>query len=95
MTADQPPGGLAFPWAAAQQVDVVAEDFGLLAVARRRRETVRWWWGQRIVDGTNGALCYLCGYLIVSWSRRYPITEQARRAVLVHRDDHIRQIRSS
>jgi hypothetical protein len=38
----------------------------------------------------TGAWCYLCRKPITTWSSRYPITEQARAQIDLHRREHVR-----
>lgn len=38
----------------------------------------------------TGAWCYLCRAPITTWSSRYPITEQARAQIDLHRREHVR-----
>lgn len=64
-------------------------DLGLLAGARLRHDRIRWWWGERRLDGWHGAWCYLCDRAIVSWDTRYPITNEARATILAARDWHL------
>lgn len=90
--ADPPAPALAQPLAATLQGDVEVTDLGLLAGARLRHDRIRWWWGQRIIDGSNGAYCYLCDRLIVTWQRSRPITLQAIAAILEHRSWEHRRI---
>ena len=78
--------GLSLPAAQRDQLDVLAGDFDLAQRAKLRHPAARWWWGARLIDGQHGAYCYLCELLIVTWHRHYPMTDQARRAILEHRD---------
>lgn len=77
------------PAAAIEQGDLVAGDLGLLAGARLRHDRIRWWWGERIIEGANGAYCYLCDRLVATWQRSRPTTRQAVAAILAHRDEHL------
>lgn len=88
MTAPAELAALNLPWAARLQEDVTELDLELTERARNRRPGVRWWWGQRITDGANGAYCYVCPGPIVSWYRARPITRAAIAAVLIHRWTH-------
>jgi hypothetical protein len=64
-------------------------DDQLTLKARARRGRVKHWWGRRTRDGHTGAWCYLCDAPITTWSGRWPMTEQARIAIGLHRIDHI------
>lgn len=65
-------------------------DTQLTRQARRRRPRISHWWGRRWFDHKNGAWCYLCDEFIATWSRRWPITEQARWEIDWHREQHLR-----
>lgn len=88
MTAPAELAALNLPWAARLQEDVTELDLELAERARDRRPGVRWWWGQRVTGGANGAYCYLCARLFVSWYRARPITRAAVAEVLAHRELH-------
>lgn len=45
--------------------------------------------GPAKVRRLSGAWCYVCDSPIVTWSSRWPITEQARAAIAAHRSAHI------
>lgn len=79
---------LALPWAARLQGDVLELDLELAERARFRHPGVRWWWGQRITAGSNGARCYVCGATPATWYRARPITRAAVAAILEHRSLH-------
>jgi hypothetical protein len=93
ITLDQlPPLALppaAPPKAAREQLDMQPWEAHLVALARLRHPTVAWWHGYR--DRTAhgfGSWCYVCDRMVVTWSRRWPITETARRAVHEHKNWH-------
>ncbi len=64
-------------------------DTQLAGVARLAHPRIHNWWGRRYLGGTNGAWCYLCDAHIATWSRRWPITAQARAKIAVHRRKHM------
>jgi hypothetical protein len=72
-----------------QQLEFDRRDIKLTRHARLKTPRIRHWWGRRYRDGHNGAWCYLCHSFIATWSRRWPITEGARNAIALHRDEHI------
>lgn len=39
----------------------------------------------------NGAWCYLCDRPIATWSSRWPVTEQAKALICLHRMSHIQE----
>lgn len=77
------------PKAAREQLDVQPWEVGLSHLARVNHPTVAWWHGyrDRTADGF-GSWCYVCDVRIATWSRRWPITEAARRAVHEHKNWH-------
>lgn len=77
---------IGLPAAAREQVDITLRDYQLTAQARRQSPRVLWWWGERVREGRNGALCYLCGQLVATWQRSYPTPGSAVQAILDHRD---------
>lgn len=86
---------LAPSWAERHQRLVDARDLVLVDQARRRHPTVRWWWGQRMTPGGNGAYCYVCDELLVTWQRSRPMTLAARTAVAFHRLHHMAPTREA
>lgn len=88
MTAPAELAALNLPWAARLQGDVLELDLELAERARDRRPGVRWWWGQRVTAGANGALCYLCNESIATWYRARPVTRGAVEKILTHRWTH-------
>jgi hypothetical protein len=80
------PRGLSASWAEKHQPDVLAGDFTLREQARLRHPAVLWWWGDRTVGERHGAYCYLCDDFIVTYDSRWPMTREAERAILEHRD---------
>lgn len=81
------------PRAAREQLDVQPWEIGLTNLARVHHRTVAWWHGyrDRTEDGF-GSWCYVCESRIATWSRRWPITEAARRAVHAHKNWHRLQL---
>jgi len=77
------------PAARGQQLGSNELDDQLTIRARAARPKVRHWWGRRWHEGANGALCYLCGSMIATWSRRWPITETAMAQIALHRQQHL------
>ena len=77
---------IALPRAAVEQADVTLRDYRLTAQARNLRPSVLWWWGERVREGRNGAVCYLCGSMVTTWQRSYPTPGVAVAAILDHRD---------
>lgn len=69
-----------------EQGEVRTLDMLLVSLARERHPAVRWWWGERVVAGTNGAYCYLCERLIATWARKYPTPKAAIAQIIEHRD---------
>ncbi len=88
--ASLPASSLSLPAAARLQRDVEPVDIRLFASARLMHPTIVWWWGARRDARGTGAYCYLCGEWVARWSGRNAMTEQARSAVLGHRDTHER-----
>lgn len=86
MPSSLPARSLDLPRAARLQVELVALDLRLQAVARERHPTARWWWGVRERDHGRGAWCYLCERMVQTWDTRYPLTGAARAAIVAHRD---------
>lgn len=80
---------LAMPLAARLQGSADELDLDMTEYARLRHPAVRWWWGQRVVEGANGATCYLCDKQITTWARAWPVTSAAIEAVLAHRLGHV------
>lgn len=80
------------PKAATLQLVTDERDAKLTAVARANNNRVLWWWGVRKIDGLTGAVCYVCGQPIATWSHRFAMTEQAKRAVHDHRMSHWRDV---
>lgn len=81
------------PNAARWQADIAAGESELVALAQQGRERVAWWWGARAGRDGFGAWCYLCDRRIVTWSRRWPPTRTAIRAVMEHRTMHLQELR--
>lgn len=80
--------GLRLPWAARMQDAIGLDDLDRTEAARLRRPSVRWWWGRRRTDGGRGAVCYLCGQLIITWDGRWPITLLAQATITAHGQAH-------
>lgn len=89
MTDEAVVRSLNLPHAAIDQGEVGALDFDLVEYARLRHPAVRWWWGERVIDGVNGAYCYLCDQLVATWARSFPTTAGAIAAVRAHRGSHL------
>lgn len=85
-------GPRALPAAGREQPITSVLDAVLLEHARRRRATIAWWWGKRGYDRAYGAYCYLCDTMIVTWARRWPMTDKARAAVMQHRTHETRRL---
>lgn len=60
----------------------------LMRLARANHPTVAWWHGRRMTPAAFGAYCYVCNSLIVSWSRRWPITNKAKGEIETHKMFH-------
>lgn len=80
---------LNLPRAAIEQGEVSALDLDLTEYARLRHPAVRWWWGERMIQGVNGAYCYLCDELVATWARSFPTTAGAIAAIRAHRGSHL------
>lgn len=85
MTDPVAAAALALPVAALEQGQIVPVDLDLRELARLRHPAARWWWGERVIDGRNGAYCYLCDQLIATWARSWPTPEAAMIVVREHR----------
>lgn len=68
-----------------EQGEVTTLDLALVGIARQRHPRAVWWWGERVIEGTNGAYCYLCDRLVASWHRAYPTPRAAVESILDHR----------
>jgi hypothetical protein len=80
---------LNLPAAAREQAEISTDDLALTERARLRHPAARWWWGERLTAGTNGAYCYLCDRHVATWQRSYPTPEVAILAILEHRAEHL------
>ena len=77
-------------WARQQQLEQGPVDDQLTLQARLRHPGAKHWWGRRASsEGGAGAYCYLCDSFVSSWAAKWPITEQARIVVHMHRSHHI------
>lgn len=90
MDAESTVDALGLPRAAILQGDLVPLDLVLRDRARELRPAVRWWWGvRRQSAGSDGALCYLCGRVVTTWTSIHPMTRAAVYDVQDHRwHDH-------
>lgn len=80
---------VAQPRARALQPEADERDDALTARARTSVLGVKHWWGRRWIHDRNGAWCYLCWRMVVSWPRNQEMPEVARAAVHDHRIWHI------
>jgi hypothetical protein len=88
MTVPPPLEGVKLPSAARRQGSVDELDLDMTEYARLRHPAVRWWWGERVVAGVNGAYCYLCDRQVTTWARQWPMTARAIAALFLHRREH-------
>lgn len=79
---------LNLPRAAADQGDVQAFEYGLLAVARHNHPTVAWWHGYRRAEERFGSYCYVCETFIVTWSGNSGPPMPARHEIDAHKMSH-------
>lgn len=73
------------PAAARLQGTVTEADWQLLAIVRKRRWAVVWWWGVRQMGGNNIGTCYHCGGYIATWRRFRAPSAQNLGAIAAHR----------
>lgn len=71
-----------------EQATTTEWDVRLIALARRKRPTVAFWWGVRKLDGSTWAYCYCCDARITTVSDREGISQAKRDTILAHRADH-------
>ncbi len=71
----------------ADELDVILVD-----LARANNRLVAWWWGTRARDERSGAFCYICDDWIVNYSRNWPVTLEAKKAIHAHRAVHLADV---
>jgi hypothetical protein len=79
-------------WPARQQSVCDEHDNELWGLTEKNHPAVVWWWNQRQVKDLYGACCYVCDKMIVSWARKWPMTLEAKDAVMEHRAEHIKNL---
>ncbi len=76
------------PKAAREQLEVLPWETALTDMARRRHPTIAWWNGYRQTKEGKGTFCYVCDRMIVLWTRKFPITRTAAKAIDEHKFAH-------
>jgi hypothetical protein len=76
------------------QRSVDQADTDLVAIARRARPLIAWWWGVRTVDGAKCAWCYVCDRRIVLAALNTHVSADALDAIDAHRAGHWSDVRA-
>lgn len=80
------------PLARREQWLSTGQDQILWRQAMTSNPRVVWWWGVRSDTGPRGAWCHLCGSMIHGYDVGRGLTAPARKAVMAHRLEHIRDL---
>lgn len=82
----------AVPLARREQWYANAYDAALWQQASEANPRISWWWGVRSDQAPRGAWCHLCRNMIHGYDVGRGMTGRARKAVMAHRLEHIKDL---